>query len=212
MRQINFPLSLMCIAVILISAFSACTKANKITLEKKFFDLDIKIDARYRTHSDTGNVLLVKQFFISPEYDSCSFVYKIKTNELKQDYYNEFIRCPSRLITRKTAKALWASPYFKPASTVMEDNIDLRLSGRITALYGDLRTETGPEAVISIHMILEKKKKKTFCPLMSRTYTRKIPIYSSAPSELAAGWAKGLSEIITQFIKDYSNQHSRGCG
>ncbi len=212
MRQKQNTIILICIAAVLISMFSGCTEAKKITLEKKFFDLDVQPAPQYNNHFDAGSSLLVKQFSISPEYDSCSFVYRIKTNQLRQDYYNEFIRCPSVLISKKTAKALWSSPYFRSVPGVMENNIDLRLSGRITALYADLRNRKSPEAVIAIHMILERKNTKGFCPLMSRTYTRKIPMDSPDPSRLAAAWSKGLSEIITEFIRNYSDLHSRDCG
>ncbi|MCF6246158.1 MAG: hypothetical protein L3J69_02230 [Desulfobacula sp.] len=205
--------------MVLLFLVSGCTGLNKIPIEKNYYDLVLKHPLnshRVNSHrvnnnqADTdktryqGDSIIVREFLIASAFDSHSFILRVKNDEYINDYYNEFISYPARLITEKFFDQLTATPHFSSAQTKAKQGIAYRLSGKITKLYGDFQTPASPKAIIELQLILEKKSKKNFAVVISKTYAIDIPIESQSPTNLVSGWSKGLSAIITQFLIDFT--------
>ncbi len=188
--------------VVCLNIFYGCAGLNKKPIEKKYFDLNIHLPFSDRNTISQGASLLVKEFTINPVFDSHSFVYHVGKNEYATDYYNEFVSFPAKLVTEKIAENLYASSHFKSALTNMKQDIDFRLSGKITMLYGDFQSINAPKAIIEIRMILEQKTNKNFKVITGKTYLAKEDISSRGPAHLVSGWNTGLLKIVTQFTHD----------
>jgi hypothetical protein len=182
---------------------SGCSGIKKSPVEKVYFDLNITDPALTNTFVSQGNILLVKNFTVNPVFDSHGFVYRIGKNKYVTDYYNEFLSAPARLITDKTAENLYSSSHFTSASGNMQKEIDYRLSGKITSLYGDFQDSKHPKAIIELRITLEKNTGSSFELIHNKTYYIKENIISQEPDQLITGWNKGLIKIVSAFIADF---------
>jgi hypothetical protein len=185
-----------------ITTMNGCSTIQKSPVEKNYFDLNIT--ASHNNFASQGDILLVKDFSLNPVFDSHGFVYRIGKNEYVTDYYNEFLSAPAKLITDKIAEALYSSSHFTSTSTHMRKDIDYRLSGRISRLYGDLQDTKSPKATIELRMTLEKKTDSSFELIHSKTYLIEENINSQRPDQLITGWNRGLTKIVSAFIKKVS--------
>ncbi|NOX32115.1 MAG: hypothetical protein GXP56_00035 [Deltaproteobacteria bacterium] len=191
--------------LVFLNTFYGCAGLQKEPVTKNYFDLNLELPFPNGAEINKGRTLLVKEFFISPDFDSYSFIYRIGKNKYETDYYNEFLSYPAKLITAKIMESLFATPCFKPAQTDMRQDIDYRLSGKITMLYGNFQDRNNPGAIVAIRLSLEKRATNTFQAVFGKTYLSKEPILSATPAQLVSGWNKGLTKIVAQFISDFHN-------
>lgn len=184
-----------------------CSGLQNPPVVKNYFDLDIHAPAaKTNTRINQDNVLLVKELFIAPEFDSHSFVYLISENKYTNDFYNEFVTYPARLISDKIEETLYAPGYFIPFSTHKQQDISFRLFGKITNLYGDMQNKNSPKAIMEIRFILEKKIDNNFKKVFWKTYRIQEPLSAPKPDLLVKGWSKGLNTIISNFLNDIQHQ------
>ena len=87
-----------------------------ITRKKQVFRLCADCDnpAGQRNRS-AGAPLVVKRLDISPEFSGAGFVYRVDQNRFTQDYYNNYMTSPARMISDVMLEALVDSPQFAPA-------------------------------------------------------------------------------------------------
>ncbi|MFH2059119.1 MAG: hypothetical protein ABIJ59_09485 [Pseudomonadota bacterium] len=202
------------IMVILI-LFSGCAALDKEPTIKKYYGLTIKLpfagqiisgqNLPDKNLSGIGDALLVKELLIASTFDSHAFIYRMGENTYQTDFYNEFIVYPAKLITEKLTENIYSSTYFSQPMANREQAIQYRLSGKILNLYGDFQTPDSPKAVMEIRLILEKKQDNAFASYSNKTYRFEEPIASPSPEDLVAGWNKGLTNIILQFLTDYQS-------
>jgi cholesterol transport system auxiliary component len=185
---------------------AGCTPFKKDPPVKQFFDLrieQVRTDEQIHAMSATaGQTLLVKELAISPTFDSHAFVYRTDTNTYQTDFYNEFITYPARLVTDRISEQLYATKFFSQPRTHLKKDIDFRLSGKITHLYGDFQHPQSPKAVVGARLSLEKKKNSEFSSAVSHSYRFEVPISSRQPGDLVAGWSIGLNKIVIAFLTD----------
>jgi hypothetical protein len=187
--------------VICLNIFLGCGSLKTAHLTKKYFDLNtIVLDP---SNIDLGSAVLVKEFSINTLFDSHSFVYRVDDNKYINDYYNEFVNYPAKVVSDKIAQALYGSIHFIPALNVRPKYIKYRLSGEIIKLHGDFRKINKPEAIIEIRMILEQKKENSFQKIIDNRYSGLEPVFSTKPDQLIKGWNRGLSKITGKFIEDF---------
>ena len=194
--------------MICLNTFYGCGGLKKEPVGKKYFDLNINNTSLHvlsQNNIHHGPALMVKEFAINPVFDSHYLVYRVGKNEYVNDYYNEFISYPARLITEKIEESLCASSHFTCVPTNMKQDIAYRLSGKITRLYGDFQDTNDPKAIIEIRLILEKKTDNAFKVISGKTYLSEEGISSREPAQLVLGWNTGLLKIMTQFINDYQS-------
>lgn len=204
-------------AMLLLILFSGCASLEKEPTIKNYYDLSInlalsspKISGQRmsdQNQSCKGDALLVKELLIASTFDSHAFIYRMGENTYQADFYNEFIAYPVKLITEKLTESMYSSTYFSQPLTHRKQAIQYRLSGKILNLYGDFQIPGSPKAIMEIRLILEKKQENAFASYFNKTYRFEEPIASPSPEDLVAGWNKGLSWIIEQFVLDYQSPH-----
>lgn len=190
--------------LILICSGPGCSPLEKIPIKKNYYDLVLPGESTPHKNLHTGSPLLVKEFRIAPAFDSHSFIYRIDRNKYINDYYNEFVSYPARLITEEFSDRLYATPYFSTVTLPRKSGIRYRLSGKINRLYGDFQQHDRPKAVMALQLILEKQSDRLFEIVQSRIYTATVKLSSRKRKDLVSGWRKGLDDIISRFVADFS--------
>ena len=186
----------------MVLAVAGCTPLNTHPVDKHHYDLLPDPHPSLDRHLNTGAPLVVRAFGIAPVFGSHAFVYRISRDRYTADYYNEFIRYPSKLITDKFTSRLYATPLFSPVQASRQTGTRYRLSGKITELYGDYRVREHPKAVMSVRLVLEKRTNRHFDVIQSRTYDAAVDMPAMTQEDLVSGWNTGLEDIITRFTDD----------
>lgn len=152
----------------------------------------------------TGSPLVVKRLDISPEFDGAGFVYRVGENRFTQDYYNNYMSSPARMISDVMLEALVDSPQFTPApSNRIPDDI-FQLWGKITALYCDRRNASHVSAVVTMALNLDRLNKEGFIPVLAKTYSSQIPLGTdTGPSAYIQAINRGLAKIVKDILSDF---------
>jgi hypothetical protein len=185
---------------ILFTAVLSCSPLERRPLEKKYYDLTISTPRVQDADRCKGSPILIREFQIAPQFDSHAFTYKMSEKEYATDYYTEFVSYPAKLITDKFSEQICGTPYFSSIRASRQLDIQYRLSGKITQLFGDFQSPGHPKAVMAIQLLLEKRETHTFSIVHSRTYEAVIDIPTAEHVELAAGWSSGFTDIFRQFM------------
>jgi ABC-type uncharacterized transport system auxiliary subunit len=150
----------------------------------------------------TGRGLLIRQFDVAAEFESSFFVYKVSDNRFTNDYYNKFMVSPGRMITDTVRDALEDSVLFRLVPAGEPDQIDFRLSGKITRLYVDIQNPDHPRAVMALRLLLEKQAPDGFKPAISHEYSVFEPVSGTRSEAYVQAWNRCLSQIVTEFLTD----------
>lgn len=183
----------MIVMALILILLPACFSLERNIGQKKLYSLEAATMQEPISKPDPVPTLLVKEFDIAPMYTSNSFVYRRGDFQFENDYYNEFIISPQRMITAAVKQALFDTRLFSLPITVGKP-ADHRLQGSVVNLYGDFRKEDRPMAVMEISITLDTMEKKTFL--------KKMEISSPTPGALIAGWNTLLEAIIKELLND----------
>jgi len=203
----RLPLFMMIICILTSGLFFAgCGIKNDYTKKQMY-----RLSADGTTPADQSNraegvPLFVKRLDISPEFGSAGFVYRMDQNRFTQDYYNNYMTPPARMISDVMLEALVNSPQFAPApKNQLPDDI-FQLWGKITALYCDRRNASGVSAVVSMALNLDRLHKKGFTPVLAKTYSAQIPLGSdTSPESYIQALNRGLAGIVKEVLSDFQN-------
>ena len=190
-----FLLAIMALAI-------GCSGFNRRPMDKRYYDLDVDLAQRSGADVGIGDPLIVRELDMAPVFDSHQFIYRIHADEYMNDYYNEFVSYPAKLITEKISQRLYATAAFSRPRTTLRDKIRFRLSGRINQLYGDYRVKEDPRAVLEILLTFEENKNNQYQVILTKVFKQSFSIDSTEPPHLSDGWSRGLSAIIEAFLKD----------
>lgn len=160
-----------------------------------------RIPGEAGTH-DTGKGILIRQFDISPEFESSFFIYKESDNRFTGDYYNKFMVSPARMITDAVKEAMYNSVFFRPAPASAPAAIEYRLWGKIISLYADVQHPENPRAVMALRLTLEQETGTGFVPKINQVYTVSRPTAKPRPADLVQAWNRCLEQILTDFFRD----------
>lgn len=184
---------------------TGCGGFDKKPIRIHQYDLIISHTEKNANLAEKGHRLLVKELQIAAAFDSHQFIYRISPDRYVNDYYNEFIQYPARLITERLSNALGRTQFFSTRVTQDISRPDYRLSGKINKLYADRQDKARHQAIMEITLILEKKGENAFLPLISKTYGQEIELETTSPVELSRKWGKALEIILDQLVSDVSD-------
>ena len=158
------------------------------------------------SNRSTGVPMVVKRLDIAPEFSGAGFVYRVGQSRFTQDYYNNYMTSPARMISDVMFEALVKSPQFAPApSNRVPENV-YQLWGKITSLYCDRRNASHVSAVVTMALNLDRLNKRGFTKVLSKTYTRQISLGSdTSPQGYVTALNRGLAEIVNDVLSDYQN-------
>lgn len=150
--------------------------------------------------------MVVKRLDISPEFSGVGFVYRTGQSRFTQDYYNNYMTSPDRMISDVMLEALVKSPRFAPApSNRVPDDI-YQLWGKITSLYCDRRNASHLSAVVTMALNLDRLNEDGFTTVLSKTYSRQIHLgKETGPQAYVQALNRGLAEIVKDILSDYQN-------
>lgn len=196
----------MMMACILTAAlfFAGCGIKNDYT-EKQMFRL--RADGNMSADPDNrsaGVPLVVKRLDISPEFSSAGFVYRVDENRFTQDYYNNYMTSPARMVSDVMLEALVNSPRFTPVPKNQIPDDIFQLWGKITALYCDRRNTSAVSAVVAIALNLDRLNKDGFKPVLAKTYSAQISLgRDTSPKAYVQALNRGLTGIVNDILSDF---------
>jgi cholesterol transport system auxiliary component len=188
--------------LLVILCLAGCSGIHKDFPEKNLFRIHPPLPVKISAGLETGKGLLVRQFDISPEFETNFFIYQVSQGRFTGDYYNKFMVSPARMISDAVKEALYNSAFFRSVPASDPSIIFFRLSGKIMQLYGDIRNPEHPRAVMSLRLILEQQTDKGFIPVINQVYTASEPTIRDRPAALVQAWNRCLENILADFFKD----------
>ena len=165
------------------------------------------IRAGTAARASSAVVLRVRPFTAIAPFDERVFRSRVGDVRFEADFYNEFVFSPRTLICDQTRLWLQSAGLFgavlEPASKAEATH---SLEGSVTALYADLRDAAAPKAVMEIHLLLLKDSSASPEIVLDKTYRQAVPLENRQPAALAAGWSKGLAQILTALEQDLATK------
>jgi cholesterol transport system auxiliary component len=191
--------------VLLSITLTGCATLEKNYPERNYYILNVSNEVR-NSSLFSGTVLEVLRFEISPGFGGGEFVYRKSELSDESDFYNQFFRPPSLLITEEVRKWLSQSGMFMSvidSSYNVESNYILQ--GNINELYGDFRSSDIPKAVMGIQFFLVDNLSGEPKIVFQNNYRKEVVLSSNSPEDLAKGWNEALQQILTAFESDLRN-------
>ncbi|WP_320044662.1 ABC transporter [uncultured Desulfobacter sp.] len=186
------------------AVLGGCGIKNDYTKKQMFRLYADRNDPVGQSNRSTGAPLVVKRLDISPEFDGAGFVYRLGQSRFTQDFYNNYMTSPARMISDVMLETLIDSPHFAPAPKNRIPDDIFQLWGKITALYCDRRNTSAVSAVVTMALNLDRLNKDGFTPILSKTYSRQIPLGSdTSPTGYIQALNRGLAGIVKDILSDY---------
>jgi len=185
-----------------VSLAAGCSGMNRPYPAKQRFALLVEREQMDSTPL-IDRMLRVREFKVAPPYHELSFVYRKGDSEFETDYYREFIAAPAKLLTSQTIAWLSAAHLFAKVlpGTSAADN-EYVLEGMVTALYGDYRNPSAPEAVLELQVFVLAEQTTQTQVVFDRTYRQRAPVRGAEPSDLVNGWKEALRAVLTSLEGD----------
>ncbi len=188
---------------------AGCINLDKAYPEKRYFALETSREENISS-PDTGKVLTVRRFRVSPKFEGKGLVYRLEELSYDSDFYNEFFITPSSMLTEEVRKWLAGSGLFKqvliPASLLDSTYF---LEGAVTALYGDYRVSTAPKAVMEIQFFLLEETDNNHKIIFQSQYHKEEPFKTNMPDALVKSWNTVFNQILTEFETDLKEYLSK---
>ena len=185
-----------------VSFAAGCASMNQPYPAKQRFALMVEREQAASTPLDS-RTLRVREFNVAPPYHELAFVYRKGDSEFETDYYREFIAPPATLLTSQAIAWLSGGHLFGKvlSGTSAADN-EYLLEATVTALYGDYRNRSAPEAVMELQVFVLVEQATLTNVVFDRTYRQQAPIRGAEPADLVNGWKEALRAILTELEGD----------
>ncbi|HEX5399331.1 MAG TPA: ABC-type transport auxiliary lipoprotein family protein [Verrucomicrobiae bacterium] len=191
--------------VLLASTFCGCLSRPPLNIQTYAFSTP----AFPATNGPAGHpVLAIKSLQISPPFDGRSFVYRTGEFSYERDPYAGFLSLPAEQLVEPVSEILSQSNRFKnvvAAGNAAQPDVSADIT--ITQLYGDIRKPKAPFAVLAMWVTF--REVTNGLPgevILHRNYARRIPMASTAPAALMAGWNRALVQILDEVASNFRSQ------
>jgi ABC-type uncharacterized transport system auxiliary subunit len=145
-------------------------------------------------------ILRVNQMGTAAAYEGRKLIYKTRQGRLVDDYYNELIAGPGRLLADSLAAYLdRRSPYFQVVRIQGEKGADFVLEGYLGEFLGDFSLNP-PQARITVAMTLNDVRQNRVKIVLARTY-QAIVDFSSNKEKPAPELVDALTKAWEQILK-----------
>jgi cholesterol transport system auxiliary component len=194
--------SVSALAFCCVTLSAGCASMNQPYPAKQRFALMVEREQAGSTPSNP-HTLRVREFRVAPPYHELSFVYRKHDSEFETDYYREFVAPPATLLTSQTIAWMSGAHLFGrvlPGSSAADN--EYLLEATVTALYGDYRNRSAPEAVMELQVFVLVEQATLTNVVFERTYRHQTPIRGAEPADLVNGWKEALRAILTDLEGD----------
>jgi cholesterol transport system auxiliary component len=188
--------------------FIGCVSIEKSYPDKRYFVLDIVLDASPQNPAETGT-LQIASARVSPRYADKNFVYRRSDTRFESDFYNEFLISPGVLVAEELRQGLSQSGLFK----FVVGSVDAlapthTLETVVNSLYGDFRDVGAPQAVMEVEFFLSQEGSPSGIVFHKR-YHSAIPLEGRNPEALVQGWNRALEAISGSLVSDLKASNVR---
>jgi ABC-type uncharacterized transport system auxiliary subunit len=144
-------------------------------------------------------VVRVSQLNVAAAYETRKLIYKSRAGQLLEDYYNELIAPPGRLLADSLATYLdLKSLSAQFVRSRGQRGADFVLEGYLAELLGDYSLDP-PAARLALSITLNDVRRERVKIVLARTYQARIPVPANggrAPAELVAALTKAWAEVL----------------
>ncbi|MDR2368819.1 MAG: PqiC family protein [Deltaproteobacteria bacterium] len=141
----------------------------------------------------------------APQYETRKLVLKIGPNEFSEDFYNELVGMPSRLVAAQLASYLdLNSDRYRATQGVTAQSPDYTLDVYLIAFHGDYY-QNPPRATVELKATLTDQRSSRPRTVMSNTYSGYEdlpPEAADRPKALATGLAQALNPVLAEIAAD----------
>ncbi len=202
MKLKQSTLFIICSWAMLFLTIIGCSVLNKNYPQRNYYILNVS-NKDQNLSPVSGTVLEIRRFQISPAFAGTGFVYRKGDFNYESDFYNQFFRLPSLLITEEVRNWLSESGLFKyVVDSTNGVEADYILEGNINQLYGDFRAPNTPKAALGIQFVLIEEVSANPKIVFQNNYRREMALSSNSPEDLVKGWNEALQQILTALEKD----------
>ncbi len=192
--------------LLFIALIIGCGGINKSYPERTYYLFEVSEPSNPLTPVQ-GTTVEVKRFSISPGNEGKEFVYRTTEIQYLSDFYNQFFRPPSVILTEAVTQWLDQAQVFEDVLNPISQALPIYfIEGNVVELYGDYRNQSAAKAVMKIQFYLLKTSDLGDQPniVFGKTYESEQPIGSATPPNLMNGWNLALEDILGEFLKDLS--------
>jgi len=189
--------------LLFIALIIGCGGINKSYPERTYYLFEVSEPSNPLTPVQ-GTTVEVKRFSISPGNEGKEFVYRTTEIQYLSDFYNQFFRPPSVILTEAVTQWLDQAQVFEDVLNPISQALPIYfIEGNVVELYGDYRNQSAAKAVMKIQFYLLKTSDLGDQPniVFGKTYESEQPIGSAT---LMNGWNLALEDILGEFLKDLS--------
>ena len=181
--------------------FTGCVSIEKSYPDKRYFVLDIALDASPQ-HPGEAGTLQIASARVSPRYADKNFVYRRSDARFESDFYNEFLISPGVLVAEELRQGLSQSGIFKfVVGSVNAVAPTHTLEIVVNSLYGDFRDLKAPKAVMDVEFFRSQEGSPGGI-LFHKRYHKTIPLEGRNPEALVQGWNRALEAISGSLVSD----------
>lgn len=149
-------------------------------------------------------VLEVRRFMIDSAFSGKNLIYRTGELEYETDFYHEFLISPATMVREVTRNWLAQSNRF---TRVVDAGVYVEptyaLEANITTLYGDVRDQDAPKAVMGLRVFLLKVEgSRDPVILHSQVYSATREASTADPDGLIAAFNACLQTILSDLEKD----------
>jgi cholesterol transport system auxiliary component len=190
---------------------SSCVRLSHKIPERTYYSISVTSPSEKAPAG--APVLLVRPISAQAPYAGTEFVYHIRPDQWKTDFYNRFLTPPAGILSAALESWMEGSGLFSHVvgpGTMIERRLELE--GTLEALYGDYTTEP-PEAIMKVRLLLlgpGGKEKGGRTVLLDRTYTERRPLPDRTRTALVAGWTSATEKIFALAVVDIRASISSG--
>jgi cholesterol transport system auxiliary component len=193
--------------IFLYALATGCGGLSKKYPERTYYMFEVPA-VKQKQRTVPGAVVDVWKFEVSPGSSGNEFIYRTSDVNYRSDFYNQFFRPPSNLLTEATTLYLGNSGLFEEVLTTgSQGDANYYLQSNVVKLHGDYRA--APKAVMEIQFFLlqyvvNDTEGDTSKIIFSKTYSAEVPIASASAGELMRGWNTALGDILGALLTDLS--------
>ncbi|MGH7230186.1 MAG: ABC-type transport auxiliary lipoprotein family protein [Nitrospiraceae bacterium] len=199
-RRIHLELMLVFAAVIL--EVAGCIRLAKGPPEKHYYALEVTRPAESPAPS-AGAILKIRKLRISPRFEGAEIVYRTSEARYQSDFYNEWFIAPSAMVTQQLQNWLTNARLFQHVvDTSSSLEAGYLLEGVVNALYGDLRLNGSPKAILAMQIVVIRDRPAREEIVFRREYQEVADVADPSPDALVRGWNQGLRHSLMALEED----------
>ena len=164
------------------------------------------IDAPPPSASSSGGTRFVslRRAEVASPYGGASLVYRVGDHTIERDPYASLADPPSWLLSAAIRGYLANADFLGGVVAPAERPVDAAIEPVVTELAGDFANPAEPAAVMAIHfrVLVPDAGSAVLRPVLTKTYTRRIPISRRTADAVVSAWNQALGEIMAEFLTD----------